>query len=540
MGRINIWTDCKKIEYTPPEIDCELKYVLKILWSTGEEVLRTEDLPNDIKGFIYVQNVCKKSKENLPLTLQYFNTENNSWEDVLTETNLPDTITISNSNWEQVFQHNITYTFDSFRFRLIIKDGDKIISSNEIVWFKKFVPEIVTNDNIITENFIDKRVCTDNNDLIDLTSKSTNNYVLITNKHKLSEEQIRELENKEFSVKVYWNNERNSLKRTKLIEELHALTSSVIDNKVFSFSWNYKQYEVGVNNFIFVYFIDNVEQDFYTYTTLNYNKINIGLPILKIYDNQNNDITGSEIITKDIFIQILSAVEDNSEIDNLNYYTYELWRKEGNKNFDKIASVDKFKNTIDSHLFQVTNTYEGLSVYKVKLILNGKCSTEAQVTIGKEKKAIVKPKFVLTLNQIRPEQKSEIYTVCYVCEYWFDYSLLLKNTNNNEMSEEDKNKTLEIGYKTNTYLNDNLVSNNPIFDEEKLRRILFDNTEETYDFTINIGNNLFEQYGKEQNVIKVDLVEKDTITVVSSVSTDKFKIIKKPIEISLNINAVKL
>ena len=73
-----------------------------------------------------------------------------------------------------------------------------------------------------------------------------------------------------------------------------------------------------------------------------------------------------------------------------------------------------------------------------------------------------------------------------------------------------------------------------------LRRILFDNTEETYDFTINIGNNLFEQYGKEKNVIKVDLVEKDTITVVSSVSTDKFKIIEKPIEISLNINAVKL
>lgn len=540
MGRINIWTDCKKIEYTPPEIDCELKYALKILWSTGEEVLRTEDLPNDIKGFIYVQNVCKKSKENLPLTLQYFDTENNSWEDVLTETNLPDTITISNSNWEQVFQHNITYTFDYFRFRLIIKDGDKIISSNEIVWFKKFVPEIVTNDNIITENFIDKRVCTDNNDLIDLTSKSTNNYVLITNKHKLSEEQIRELENKEFSVKVYWNNERNSLKRTKLVEELHALTSSVIDNKVFSFSWNYKQYEVGVNNFIFIYFIDNVEQDFYTYTTLNYNKINIGLPILKIYDNQNNDITGSEIITKDISIQILSAVKDNSEIDNLNYYTYELWRKEGNKDFDKIASVDKFKNTIDSHLFQVTNTYEGLSVYKVKLILNGKCSTEAQVTIGKEKKATVKPKFVLTLNQIIPEQKLETYTVCYVCEYGFDYSLLLKNTNNNEMSEEDKNKTLEIGYKTNTYLNDNLVSNNPIFDEEKLKRILFNNTEETYDFTINIGNNLFEQYGKEQNVIKVDLVEKDTITVVSSVSTDKFKVIEKPIEISLNINAVKL
>ena len=540
MGRINIWTDCKKIEYTPPEIDCELKYVLKILWSTGEEVLRTEDLPNDIKGFIYVQNVCKKSKENLPLTLQYFNTENNSWEDVLTETNLPDTITISDSNWEQVFQHNITYTFDSFRFRLIIKDKDKVVSSNEIVWFKKFTPEIVTNNNIITENFIDKRVCTDNNDLIDLTSKSTNNYVLITNKHKLSEEQIRELENKEFSVKVYWNNEKNSLKRTKLVEELHALTSSVIDNKVFSFSWNYKQYEVGVNNFIFIYFIDNVEQDFYTYTTLNYNKINIGLPILKIYDNQNNDITGSEIITKDISIQILSAVEDNSEIDNLNYYTYELWRKEGNKNFDKIASVDKFKNTIDSHLFQVTNTYDGLSIYKVKLILNGKCSTEAKVTIGKEKKATVKPKFVLTLNQIRPEQKLETYTVCYVCEYGFDYSLLLKNTNNNEMSEEDKNKALEIGYKTNTYLNDNLVSNNPIFDEEKLRRILFDNTEETYDFTINIGNNLFEQYGKGQNVIKVDLVEKNTTTVVSSVSTDKFKIVEKPIEISLNINAVKL
>lgn len=540
MGRINIWTDCKKIEYTPPEIDCELEYLIKILWSTGEEVLRTEDLPNDIKGFIYVQNVCKKSKENLPLTLQYFNTENNSWEDVYTETNLPDTITISDSNWEQVFQHNITYTFDSFRFRLIIKDGDKIISSNEIVWFKKFVPEIVTNDNIITENFIDKRVCTDNNDLIDLTSKSTNNYVLITNKHKLSEEQIRELENKEFSVKVYWNNEKNSLKRTKLVEELHALTSSVIDNKVFSFSWNYKQYEVGVNNFIFIYFIDNVEQDFYTHTTLNYNKINIGLPILKICDNQNNDITGSEIITKDISIQILSAVEDNSEIDNLNYYTYELWRKEGNKNFDKIASVDKFKNTIDFHLFQVTNTYEGLSIYKVKLILNGKCSTEAQVTIGKEKKATVKPKFVLTLNQIRPEQKLETYTVCYVCEYGFDYSLLLKNTNNNEMSEEDKNKALEIGYKTNTYLNDNLVSNNPIFDEEKLKRILFNNTEETYDFTISIGNSLFEQYGKEQNIIKVDLVEKDTITVVSSVSTDKFKIVEKPIKISLNINAVKL
>ena len=36
------------------------------------------------------------------------------------------------------------------------------------------------------------------------------------------------------------------------------------------------------------------------------------------------------------------------------------------------------------------------------------------------------------------------------------------------MSEEDKNKALEIGYKTNTYLNDNLVSNNPIFAEKNI------------------------------------------------------------------------